>query len=197
MRLTTKGRFAVTAMIDLALRRHTWPGHAGGHQPSASRSRCPTWSSCSASCAARAGRQRARPGRRLQPRARSRESSPSPTSSSPSTSRSTRRSAAARKTATTTQRCMTHDLWATLNRRCFEFLESVTLADLVASRASAGRSRGRCMITGSPLRAIGTQSASPRPHHRLNRGSESPHAPSHLPRLLRDDAGRSARGRRR
>ena len=35
MRLTTKGRFAVTAMIDLALRQNTGPGHAGGDQPAA------------------------------------------------------------------------------------------------------------------------------------------------------------------
>lgn len=29
------------------------------------------------------------------------------------------------------QRCMTHDLWANLNRRMFEYLESVTLDSLV------------------------------------------------------------------
>jgi len=30
------------------------------------------------------------------------------------------------------QRCMTHDLWATLNEKMYEYLSSVTLADLVA-----------------------------------------------------------------
>ena len=31
MRLTTKGRFAVTAMIDLAMRDGQRPSHVGGH----------------------------------------------------------------------------------------------------------------------------------------------------------------------
>jgi Rrf2 family iron-sulfur cluster assembly transcriptional regulator len=52
MRLTTKGRFAVTAMIDLALRSHTTGRSRWRRSASGSRSRCPTWSSCSASCAA-------------------------------------------------------------------------------------------------------------------------------------------------
>src|SRR5574341_1615235 len=30
------------------------------------------------------------------------------------------------------KRCMTHDLWATLNTKMYEYLSSVTLADLVA-----------------------------------------------------------------
>ena len=30
------------------------------------------------------------------------------------------------------KRCMTHDLWATLNERMYDYLSSVTLADLVA-----------------------------------------------------------------
>ena len=30
------------------------------------------------------------------------------------------------------RRCMTHDLWATLNEKMYEYLSSVTLADLVA-----------------------------------------------------------------
>ncbi len=29
------------------------------------------------------------------------------------------------------QRCMTHDLWATLNKRMYEYLDSVSLGDLV------------------------------------------------------------------
>jgi len=32
------------------------------------------------------------------------------------------------------QRCMTHDLWTNLNKQIFEYLESVTLAQLVASQ---------------------------------------------------------------
>jgi Rrf2 family iron-sulfur cluster assembly transcriptional regulator len=30
------------------------------------------------------------------------------------------------------RRCMTHDLWATLNAKMYDYLSSVTLADLVA-----------------------------------------------------------------
>jgi Rrf2 family iron-sulfur cluster assembly transcriptional regulator len=33
------------------------------------------------------------------------------------------------------QRCMTHDLWATLNEKMYEYLDSVKLADLVAQQA--------------------------------------------------------------
>jgi Rrf2 family iron-sulfur cluster assembly transcriptional regulator len=33
------------------------------------------------------------------------------------------------------KRCMTHDLWATLNEKMQEYLSSVTLADLVAHQA--------------------------------------------------------------
>jgi len=33
------------------------------------------------------------------------------------------------------RRCMTHDLWATLNRKMYEYLASVSLADLVAHQA--------------------------------------------------------------
>lgn len=32
------------------------------------------------------------------------------------------------------QRCMTHELWATLNDKMFEYLNSVTLSDLVAQQ---------------------------------------------------------------
>jgi Rrf2 family iron-sulfur cluster assembly transcriptional regulator len=33
------------------------------------------------------------------------------------------------------KRCMTHDLWATLNKKMHEYLSSVSLADLVAQQA--------------------------------------------------------------
>lgn len=32
------------------------------------------------------------------------------------------------------QRCMTHDLWSSLNKRMFEYLDSVSLGDLVAQQ---------------------------------------------------------------
>src|SRR6266481_3281364 len=34
------------------------------------------------------------------------------------------------------QRCMTHDLWAKLNDKMYEYLDSVKLADLVAQQAT-------------------------------------------------------------
>jgi Rrf2 family iron-sulfur cluster assembly transcriptional regulator len=42
------------------------------------------------------------------------------------------------------ERCMTHDLWATLNVKMFDYLTSVTLADLVASAGEQGWRRRRC-----------------------------------------------------
>ncbi len=36
------------------------------------------------------------------------------------------------------ERCMTHELWATLNAKMFDYLRSVTLADLVDSQARNG-----------------------------------------------------------
>jgi Rrf2 family transcriptional regulator, iron-sulfur cluster assembly transcription factor len=38
------------------------------------------------------------------------------------------------------QRCMTHDLWATLNDKMYEYLDSVKLSDLVAQQAVRGES---------------------------------------------------------
>jgi Rrf2 family iron-sulfur cluster assembly transcriptional regulator len=36
------------------------------------------------------------------------------------------------------RRCMTHELWASLNTRIFDFLQSVTLAELVRQQHKAG-----------------------------------------------------------
>ena len=36
------------------------------------------------------------------------------------------------------RRCMTHDLWSQLNERMYEYLESVKLADLVAQQQAQG-----------------------------------------------------------
>ena len=36
-------------------------------------------------------------------------------------------------------RCMTHDLWMSLNEKIYEYLNSVTLADLVAKQPGSGR----------------------------------------------------------
>ena len=36
-------------------------------------------------------------------------------------------------------RCMTHDLWMSLNEKIYEYLNSVTLADLVAKQQGCGK----------------------------------------------------------
>ena len=140
MRLTTKGRFAVTAMIDVAMRQHEgpspWPASASG-----SRSRCRTWSSCSASCAggawspARAGRAAAiaRPTENQTTVADIIFAVDEPIDAT---------QCGGKENCHDDQRCMTHDLWANLNVRMLDYLDSVTLAELVEQqnqRATAGR----------------------------------------------------------
>ena len=109
---------------------------------------------------------------------------------------------------------MTHDLWASLNQRMIEFLDSVIAAeagrradrqgrldrgapgqagDLDASRwSSRSRStrRTRCSRSAPPSRS----DASPR--RLTNRLHGHDPALPDLPRLRRDDAGRPARRRR-
>ncbi|NHC05781.1 BadM/Rrf2 family transcriptional regulator [Azonexus fungiphilus] len=43
-------------------------------------------------------------------------------------------------------RCMTHDLWSTLNAKMFEYLASVTLADLVGREKAKNGLRGEAVI---------------------------------------------------
>ena len=47
------------------------------------------------------------------------------------------------------ERCMTHDLWATLNAKMFEYLSSVTLGELVDSQLKSG-------ATVKTVRRVGT-----------------------------------------
>ena len=57
-------------------------------------------------------------------------------------------------------RCMTHDLWSNLNKRMFEYLDSVPLGELVAQQKKPEtgvlrdqRPRSRARIAGIPLSA--------------------------------------------
>jgi Rrf2 family iron-sulfur cluster assembly transcriptional regulator len=50
------------------------------------------------------------------------------------------------------QRCMTHDLWSSLNTRMYDYLTSVTLADLVA-RQREKEASGTRRYRGPPGRA--------------------------------------------
>ena len=47
------------------------------------------------------------------------------------------------------QRCMTHDLWATLNARMYEYLSSVTLAELVERQRR--KAAGQALLTDHRL----------------------------------------------
>jgi Rrf2 family iron-sulfur cluster assembly transcriptional regulator len=43
-------------------------------------------------------------------------------------------------------RCMTHDLWSTLNAKMYDYLSSVTLADLVASQRAKESKAGTAAV---------------------------------------------------
>ena len=90
------------------------------------------------------------------------------------------------------QRCMTHELWSSLNTHIFTFLHSVTLAELVAQQQQPEvtllqdqRAAGRASAhAGAGDRRLRTNLPPPQ-----ERRDEDPD----LPRLLGDDAGRPAR----
>ncbi|MDD2884981.1 MAG: Rrf2 family transcriptional regulator [Dechloromonas sp.] len=50
-------------------------------------------------------------------------------------------------------RCMTHELWSTLNAKMFDYLASVTLADLVERERKKAAARGESVLTDQ--RALG------------------------------------------
>jgi Rrf2 family iron-sulfur cluster assembly transcriptional regulator len=56
------------------------------------------------------------------------------------------------------ERCMTHDLWATLNVKMYDYLSSVTLADLVAQQGGKRR-RGGGDASGTTMMRGGTSAA--------------------------------------
>ena len=61
------------------------------------------------------------------------------------------------------ERCMTHDLWATLNFKMYEYLTSVTLADLVNRQLEKGdRNKTEHVLMHKDQRRIG-----PRPRAKL------------------------------
>src|SRR6267378_2086403 len=86
MRLTTKGRFAVTAMVDLALRQNRGPVTVADIVTAVDEPLDAT-------------------------------------------------QCAGKENCHDDKRCMTHDLWATLNEKMHDYLSSVTLADLVVHQS--------------------------------------------------------------
>ena len=134
MRLTTKGRFAVTAMIDLALREHSGP----------------------VALAAISGRQQISLSYLEQLFGKLRRASLVSSVRGPGGGYNLAQPAAGitvadivsavdeamdatqcggKENCHDDKRCMTHDLWATLNEKMQEYLSSVTLADLVAHQS--------------------------------------------------------------
>ena len=142
MRLTTKGRFAVTAMIDLALRQHNGPVTLAGISQ----------------------RQRISLSYLEQLFGKLRRHQLVESTRGPGGGYTLGRPAkdltvadiifavdepldatqcGGKENCHDDQRCMTHDLWSNLNARMVEYLDSVNLADLVEQQkqrmAEAGR----------------------------------------------------------
>lgn len=133
MRLTTKGRFAVTAMIDVAMRQHQGPVTLAGISE---RQRI------SLSYLEQLfGKLRRR---RLVASTRGPGGGYQLDRSMDQTTVSDiifavdepldATQCGGKENCHDDQRCMTHDLWANLNVRMFDYLNSVTLADLVAQQ---------------------------------------------------------------
>jgi Rrf2 family transcriptional regulator, iron-sulfur cluster assembly transcription factor len=134
MRLTTKGRFAVTAMVDLALRQHRGP----------------------VTLAAISERQHISLSYLEQLFGKLRRASLVSSTRGPGGGYNLAQApnsisvadivsavdepldatqCAGKENCHDEKRCMTHDLWATLNEKMHEYLSSVTLADLVAHQS--------------------------------------------------------------
>ena len=188
MRLTTKGRFAVTAMIDLAMHGGKGPVTLAAVSERQKISLVLPRAAVRQAAPPRAGRERARPGRRLQPR----RAPPSAVSvadiilavDEPIDATQ----CGGKENCLDDRRCMTHDLWASLNAHIFSFLHSVY------ARAAGARSRPSARSTCCRIIACcaGKKSA-PAPvgvSRRLHRDHDEA---TDLPRLFGDDAGRSAR----
>jgi Rrf2 family iron-sulfur cluster assembly transcriptional regulator len=115
MRLTTKGRFAVTAMIDLALRQNSGP----------------------VTLAAISQRQQISLSYLEQLFGKLRRHDLVESTRGPGGGYTLGRKAE-EITVADISRCMTHELWTSLNQRMVEFLDSVTLQKLVDDQIAKG-----------------------------------------------------------
>lgn len=133
MRLTTKGRFAVTAMIDLALRQHEGPVTLGGisERQKISLSYLEQLfgklrrHSLVSSVRGPGGGYRLARGTEGITVADIIFAVDEPLDAT---------QCGGKENCQDDHRCMTHDLWARLNEKMLEYLNSVTLADLVAQQ---------------------------------------------------------------
>lgn len=133
MRLTTKGRFAVTAMIDLALRSGDGPVTLAGISDRQKISlsyleqlfgKLRRHSLVDSVRGPGGGYCLARPGMQITVAdiVRAVDETLDATQ------------CGGKENCKDEERCMTHDLWATLNFKMYEYLTSVTLSDLVDSQ---------------------------------------------------------------
>jgi Rrf2 family transcriptional regulator, iron-sulfur cluster assembly transcription factor len=134
MRLTTKGRFAVTAMVDLALRQNRGPvtlaaiserQHISLSYLEQLFGKLRRASLVSSVRGPGGGYNLAQPAAGI--------SVADIVSAVDETMDATQ--CGGKENCHDEKRCMTHDLWATLNEKMHEYLSSVTLADLVAHQA--------------------------------------------------------------
>lgn len=149
MRLTTKGRFAVTAMIDLGMRHHKGPVTLAGISQ----------------------RQAISLSYLEQLFAKLRRHSLVDSTRGPGGGYRLGKSAAdisvadiifavdepldatlcgGRGNCDNDQRCMTHELWTNLNRQMIDYLDSVSLADLVAQQHHSAHAAPRTTTVASP-----------------------------------------------
>ena len=130
MRLTTKGRFAVTAMIDLALRSGDGPVTLAGISDRQKISlsyleqlfgKLRRYSLVDSVRGPGGGYCLARPGEQITVAdiVRAVDETLDATQ------------CGGRENCKDEERCMTHDLWTTLNAKMYDYLTSVTLSDLV------------------------------------------------------------------
>ena len=155
MRLTTKGRFAVTAMIDLALRSSNGPVTLAGISDRQKISlsyqeqlfgnlrrhklvdsvRGPGGGYCLA-----------RPGEQISVAdiVRAVDESLDATQ------------CGGKENCKDEERCMTHELWATLNFKMYEYLGSVSLADLVNKQLQKMGDEGSDIVVLKPARRMST-----------------------------------------
>ncbi len=156
MRLTTKGRFAVTAMIDLALRQDAGPVTLAGISE---RQRISL--SYLEQLFGKLRRHRIvgsvrGPGGGYQ-LAKAVESISVADIIVAVDEPLDATSCGGKQNCKDDQRCMTHELWTSLNEKMFDFLNSVSLADLVAQQ------RQRESVDGVSVLRDGRRARDPRP----------------------------------
>ena len=144
MRLTTKGRFAVTAMIDIAMRQHDGPVTLAGISE---RQRISLLY-----LEQLFGKLRRRqlvastrgPGGGYQLQRAMDQTTVSDIIFAVDEPLDATQ-CGGKENCHDDQRCMTHELWANLNSRMLDYLNSVTLADLVAQQAEKAK-RGNTTV---------------------------------------------------